>query len=344
MKQVFRFTPQELRPAGATRTGSSPTAASSSGCRTGRRSPGTRCSRSSRRARSPASSTSTSNAARTAARSWSTAHPAVIEVTNDDDTADAALLLRAHLSDCRRPRAPRRAGAPAVRPRRRPRRRRRASRARSAAAPARARRTAACGCRAPSTRSSSASARSSASRSRSAARPRLAGRSSSATAPRCPGSSALGLDALFPDRGRRSPAPRSTTSGSRPPAPTRSGRSRPPPIPLDGSPRPRRAGAGALRAPGHRRVDRAVHRHARRGRARRVPGRRTWACAARSAAPAPTSLAAASGFGRGGRTRRCTCGARRAGHRHVRVRPHDLYLPWSRPFFSLRTRCGIRYC
>ena len=87
-----------------------------------------------------------------------------------------ALLLRAHLPDVRRARAPRRAGPPAVRPRRRPRRRSTAPRPRSRAAAARARATAGCGCRARSTRSSSASARSSASRCRSPGRPRLAGR------------------------------------------------------------------------------------------------------------------------------------------------------------------------
>ena len=48
MKDVFRFTPQELRARAGAPTASSPTAASSCGCRTARRSPGHRCSRSSR--------------------------------------------------------------------------------------------------------------------------------------------------------------------------------------------------------------------------------------------------------------------------------------------------------
>ena len=76
VKQVFRFTPRELRARRRDPSRLVVDGGLSCGSRTGRRSRGTRCSSSSHRARSPVSSTSTSTRASTGARSRSTAHRA----------------------------------------------------------------------------------------------------------------------------------------------------------------------------------------------------------------------------------------------------------------------------
>ena len=107
-------------PSAGSPTGSSPTAGSSCACPTGRRSRGTRCSRSSRRARSPASRPSTSTRACTGASSTLDGAPGVIEVWDVPARAGAA-AARAPARR-RRPRAPRRGRAAPVRPRRRSRR------------------------------------------------------------------------------------------------------------------------------------------------------------------------------------------------------------------------------
>ena len=128
---------------GASPIGSWSTAASSCACRTGRRSRGTSCSRSSRRAPSPASKPSTSKRTCTGASADIDGAPGVIEVWDVAARAGAA-PARAPARD-RRARASRRRRAALVRPRRRSEGHRPPSRARrspaSAGAPQRV-----CGC------------------------------------------------------------------------------------------------------------------------------------------------------------------------------------------------------